>query len=467
MPIKGLTDRKEEAPQFVRFGKIRKGGERPESGDRPGRDLDHWRVTFEDAYKGIKPAFDAKFKEKPTELEVILLGRTPEDCFTTWNEEWNATNLIHRCDGERQEYGIGGNGRYYRGLPCAKGDNAQEQDLATYACKCIRVGRLTVAIPWMWESGQVTTPGVFVMETHSIYDIIHIHRRLATMYGMYGNLLRVPAILGRSPREISHAIGNGKRKKRFSHLVTLREDLTRMGGTAFLDSPAVPVHLPDEVPAELARRVEPPLPPVRRGSNGAEQENHQSSNAEGEFQFVATRITENRNPQGGRSPRWHVHGEQPADGYAPRAGLWDVGFIATMLAMETEELETLLASDGLVFEANYPLILRAERKGRYINIHQEGHNSTLGNPAIGRMAGRDLMRVIAEVGGAKSSAEVLRATLDVKQISDSKLTLAGAKAAIQKWLMDEQQKSISPPREFAAGDDIPFGDHSADDEMPY
>lgn len=437
MPIRGLTTEQDESLAFVRYGKIRKGA--PKGANMPGRDLDHFRVTFEKGYAGIKPAFDAKFGAEPKSLPVTLVGRTPGECFPTWLEAWNATSLIHRCDGERQEYGLADNGRYYRHLACAKGDDAEDGDLSSYACGCTRIGRLTVAIPWMWQEGGADSPGVFILETHSIYDILHLHNRLSTMSRMYGNLLRVPALLERKPREISHAIGGGKRKKRFSHLLDIREDLTRMSGAAFLESPAVPVSLPDapaaqdvalpapvEVPADvIAPDAAPPdaAPPARTVPAPPQ---------EGAFQFEVVRLVKNDKPTSDRAPKWWAYGAKPADGYAARVGLWDIGFIADMLGMYTdEELESAVSAGGLDFGKRYPLLLAVERKGQYINIQREGHIDTLANPAIGRIAGLELLQANAAIGAP--SETIVQDALGVERITDSPLTLAGARQAIAEW----------------------------------
>jgi len=168
MPIKNLTD--SITPRFPRLGKLRKGGERPEDGKKPGADLDHFRFTS--GNPEIVQAFEDAYGKEPRVVQVYIPYAKPDEAFTTWAEIWGATGLIHRCDGETmtiwQE-----NGKYVLGSkPCPGGhkDNDYLRDA---------VGRLDLIIPELIEAGFV---GYVTLETHGKNDILAI---LQTLYAVY------------------------------------------------------------------------------------------------------------------------------------------------------------------------------------------------------------------------------------------------------------------------------------------
>ena len=229
MPILGLTNRKPDRPALIRAGKIRKGAER--KGNKPGRDLDHWRITFEPQFAELEGYITELFGAKPQKLPVMLFAHEPEKCFETWYEAWTALGLVHRCDGQRQVIGINPKTKKYEpNLLCEKGDNASPDDPSTFRCGCSRGGKLRVTIPRIWH--LTNSPTIFEMETSSIHDIIYIHNRLHTLYDIYGTLMKMPIILGRQESKISYASKSAKsstgRQSRTSWLVTITEDMKMM-----------------------------------------------------------------------------------------------------------------------------------------------------------------------------------------------------------------------------------------------
>ena len=216
-PIIGITDARSAKPAFPRLGKLRKGGERPESGNRPGPDLDHFRFTSE--YPGLVDVFHGAYGLEPRELQVFLPYMRIEDAFPTWREEWVASGLHHRCDGQTcTVWQI--DGRFYsvaRGdeaVPCPHADKPEEQK------KCNRIGRLAVILPALVEAGFV---GYVTMETHSINDILSIHNTLLAVVEHRGveDLRNIGFMLHRVEETISTPTGNGKRARRPKWLVKL------------------------------------------------------------------------------------------------------------------------------------------------------------------------------------------------------------------------------------------------------
>ena len=230
MPITDLTDRVPDTPTLVRFGKIRKGGPKPESGKRPGPDLKHFRITLEPDYEHLAPMISAELGDEPREIPIVFVGETVDEVFPTWFEAWLASGLQHRCDGATQKHGVIDSGQYKDDLPCQRGDG-DLQDQSTFACGCTRVGKLHVAIPFLW--GIQGEYGMFVLDTHSIHDILEFHGRLSTMHDLFGTLRMIPAILGRAERQISYASAKAKsgRQNRTASLLTIRENMRAMTRT--------------------------------------------------------------------------------------------------------------------------------------------------------------------------------------------------------------------------------------------
>lgn len=213
MPIKNLTDN--VIPQFPQIGKLRKGGEKTPKGFGP--ELDHWRFTSE--RPEVEKAFYDFYKSEPRTIQVYLPYATPEEAFDTWCEVWNASSLVHRCDGENMTIWLEGD-TYKRGSkPCDNGQHKDGDPLND------AIGRLSVIIPVLWEVGYI---GYVTMETHSKNDIINISRALeATYQARQSNELGLRGILfslRRVPEKISvpgFGQNAGKRSKVQKYLVKI------------------------------------------------------------------------------------------------------------------------------------------------------------------------------------------------------------------------------------------------------
>lgn len=204
MPIKGLTDRD---PRHLVLGKIRKGGEkqtveRKDKNGKPyavqiqGEDLgDVFRVTSQDPE--ILKEWEAVYAKSgglfPRGIGVIFPFATVDENFTAWYEEWKATSLIRRCDGEQQHIHLTDKNTYSKtkipclGCPLIEGKTG-----------CKQTGTLRFLVPAI-----KSRLGVFELETHSKWDIINIVETLLAVETMFGTLQGIPMVLYRETKSVS------------------------------------------------------------------------------------------------------------------------------------------------------------------------------------------------------------------------------------------------------------------------
>lgn len=221
MPIKNLTDTHRHGTGLPRIGTLYKGDEKPENGNRPGKDLKHFRFEPEPQFEYLADLWEELYSNAPTQFSpVFLFGETADEAFETWLEEWSATGLQHRCDGETQH-------RWYD-------KRIGEYSVARVACdpsacQCKRTGRLRLIFPDFVEAAGVL--GYIAMTTHSIHDILTLHRYLSDIARLYGKLDGVPFVFGRAEREVSAPKPNepGKRIKTTKSLLFMHvlPDFTR------------------------------------------------------------------------------------------------------------------------------------------------------------------------------------------------------------------------------------------------
>lgn len=201
MPIKGLTTNHEAG--FPEIGKIRKG-DRKINDKQPGKDLDYFRFVTEDRAAGL--AFNQAFGDEPDELTVYMPFPTTNENFIAWKEDWKASSLVHRCDGETCVIWQTPNGKY-----------SQEPRHCPGNCK--QVGRLKVILPALQRMAYVT------VLTTSIWDIINLHQNLSALEFLRGDLRGIPLILRRRWREISTPSGkDSPRARRKKSLLTIEAD---------------------------------------------------------------------------------------------------------------------------------------------------------------------------------------------------------------------------------------------------
>lgn len=196
MPIRGMTDQHTPGRGMVRIGTLNKGAERtPEdiAKNRPGKDLDYFRVQFTPEREGLHDVWEALYGKEPKWIGgAYLLAHTPDDALSAWKEEWGKSGLYHRCDGAQQVAWYNEReGRVVREGVIA---------CAAPACACKQIGRLNVFLPdFVRLSGLF---GYFTLQTHSIRDIRSLSGLLQDASLLIGDLMGVPFTLSRVQTEI-------------------------------------------------------------------------------------------------------------------------------------------------------------------------------------------------------------------------------------------------------------------------
>lgn len=197
MPIKNLvSENLRPGEGFPRIGKLHKGAARTEAdlnSKRPGKDLQHFRMTFEPQFEYLAPLWHDLYGNEPDVFDpVYIYGETVDAAFDFWKEEWTATKLMHRCDGESQVNHFDNTTGMY---------NSARIACAAPSCQCKAVGRLNLLLPDFADASGVL--GYVLAETHSLHDIIGIHQTLKRTEQVCGTLTGVPFRFGRAPETIS------------------------------------------------------------------------------------------------------------------------------------------------------------------------------------------------------------------------------------------------------------------------
>lgn len=196
MPIVKYQSREATFPSL---GKIRKGAPKPERG--PGRDLNYFRFDPIDAETGA--TFAEYYGDEPRAINVFLPYATTDENFQCWQEEYTASELKHRCDGEY----------------CYERDQRTGQLVKTdRSCpgNCQQVGRLMVIIPELKRFAYATAL------TGSTHDILELLSNLQAIEAMRGDLRGIPMVLRRVKRMISTPDERtGKRARREKWLLNI------------------------------------------------------------------------------------------------------------------------------------------------------------------------------------------------------------------------------------------------------
>jgi hypothetical protein len=193
--IKGLTDKPSAFPQI---GVLRKGAAKPDRG--PGKDLNHFRFDSDDP-DAVK-AFNDAYGTEPRSIFAYVPFETTDENFEAWKEEWDASSLRHRCDGETMVRWLTPQGTYSTAPKSCTGG-------------CKQVGRLRIIIPELKRMAYV------MVQTTSIHDIIEIHQNLLALESARGSLRGIPLVIRRTPREISTPGPDGKRVRREKWLIAV------------------------------------------------------------------------------------------------------------------------------------------------------------------------------------------------------------------------------------------------------
>lgn len=213
MAIKGLTDR---GMAFPEIGSIRKGAPKEEGKNRPGADLQHFRVEFDQREKEAEAIFRAKYGNEPKEIIIVLPFDEIERMWDAWYEAYSASRLIARSDGERFVYLVNpttGEVEVRSGQPFRP-----HQD-EIYGQKMKATGRLKVVIPELARMAYLT------VHTTSVYDVLNISQQLEAIKHINGGKLAgVTLVLRRRPQKISTPAANGQRARREKWLISIEAD---------------------------------------------------------------------------------------------------------------------------------------------------------------------------------------------------------------------------------------------------
>lgn len=198
MPIVDLTtNRKTTVTEVLpRLATLYKGAPRPEDGKRPGKDLTYFRVEFTPEYEHLAPLWRRMYGDQPEQFpHVYLTAPDVDTAFPTWMEEWSASALLRRCDGETQVLNYDpatGRSRPVN-TPCLRKSGG---------CNCRRIGRLNLFLPHLCSEAGVI--GWVTLSTHSVLDILNIYGYLSWITdGWRRSLMGIEFILGRAPRTVS------------------------------------------------------------------------------------------------------------------------------------------------------------------------------------------------------------------------------------------------------------------------
>lgn len=268
MPLVGITTETEN--RLPLLGRIYKGDKRPEDGRKPGKDLEYFRVEFSPEYTFLRPIFDRLYGTKPTRFDrVFLHGSTPDQAFSTWNEEHAANRMIRRCDNTQQVKWFDQDTGNYRfdPIPCVQPSKTNN---AEHSCECSFIGRLSIILPdLMAASGAI---GYFLLSTHSINDIHALHGVISFIHKQVMvrgiPLETVPFVLGRVEREIDVPVPDRRDKSKMTRtkvkkwLLFLQAD-REFASQLMIGSSVPQLPPPDddvwEEPATITAKVEEPV----------------------------------------------------------------------------------------------------------------------------------------------------------------------------------------------------------------
>lgn len=222
MSIKGLSDR---GMSFPEIGQIRKGA--PKTENAPGKDLQYFRVTFDEQEVKAAETFKSAYGETPAEINILLFSDEIESSWQNWLEAYTAGRMVARSDGEKFIYLVDTNTgeiivkdgqpykKYVEGEPVGTyKSNGKEEKIY-----CKPAGRLKVLIP------ELQRLVYLVVLTTSIHDIINISSQLQMLKEInHGRLAGIPMVLRRRPKKISTPKADGSRARYSKWMLSIEVD---------------------------------------------------------------------------------------------------------------------------------------------------------------------------------------------------------------------------------------------------
>ena len=222
MPIYGLTDR---GLSFPEIGQIRKGDKGGKNG--APRDLDHFRVVFDDKETERAAIFHSIYGDNPTQLSVMLPFNELDRCWDCWYEAYTAGRMVARSDGRYFTFRVDhqtGEILVVNGLDQRGQQMPHQEQVGIYMdgngksqpIKMKPVGRLKVVIPELRSLAYLT------VHTTSIHDIVNISAQLAAIRTITGGQIAgIPLVLCRKPKAISTPAANGARARRIKWMLSI------------------------------------------------------------------------------------------------------------------------------------------------------------------------------------------------------------------------------------------------------
>jgi hypothetical protein len=234
MPIVSLSN--SSRSQLV--GVIRKGGEKDENSNKPGPELEYFRMVARPGFEAVEKAFYDVFGDEPTSFYARLTSPTIEEVFPHWFEQWRNGHLMVRCDGDNIK------------LQRDRNDFSSFVDnpgacprVAGRTCSCKAYGSLVVRIPELLPYG---ISGVVSIRTSSITDIreiveclTDIEEQLKDSVGRL-TLKGVELEVYREPETITHTLNDGSKSRREHHMIKVRLSQRWVAANAELLQPAPP-----------------------------------------------------------------------------------------------------------------------------------------------------------------------------------------------------------------------------------
>lgn len=201
MPINSIVKRYKPGRGMEQIGRIHKGAERTKEDiekKRPGKDLDHFRVTFNEAYsvehrEALEQVWEYLHGKNPSTLRGgRLIGDGVDDAFSAWYEEWGKSGLFTRCNGDERVTWFDkskGSLVHDHPQPCLMD--------APHPCQCKQVGRINIWFPEF--TARTGIYGYFTLITHSIREIGNTTALLMDVHTTAGTLSGMPILVYRAP----------------------------------------------------------------------------------------------------------------------------------------------------------------------------------------------------------------------------------------------------------------------------
>lgn len=200
---------RERAARWPQIGELRKGDNSGPNG--APRDLDYFRFTSE--IPGMEERFREVYGDEPKVLEGCLIPYRLDRALDASRQEWDASGLIHECDGLYLIRKRGPNGRLV--------DVEPDTELCPYHDsdnpKCKVRGALWVMLPKLGAIGVVKVQsGSQNIELGTWYDTLMILEE-----NLPNGTKGVLVDLRRSPRKLTYVDGSGKRRSTTKSMISL------------------------------------------------------------------------------------------------------------------------------------------------------------------------------------------------------------------------------------------------------